>query len=399
MSATPIPRTLNMALAGLRDLSILSSPPEGRLDVHTEVTKFSTQLLDEVIGRELARGGQVFFVHNRVETIATLAKLIQETVPKARVAICHGQMSSVRLEEIMVDFIARRVDVLVCTAIIESGIDIPSANTMIINHAESFGLSQLYQLRGRIGRGRDRGYAYLLIPGDMQITDEAQARLETMKRFCELGSGYGVASHDLEQRGGGDLLGANQSGHVAAVGLELYGELLAEALQRAKNSPVTLNIDPEIQIPFAALLSEMYIADPGHRLDFYDKLSSATQDNEIDDIFDFFKERYGHVPEEAMALREVMLMRCRMKKMGATHLRLFHENNEKNVRMLMTFAHGAPIDTVNVALLCQKNPETYMMQPSGKLSLCLHREGTEQMDILVTGRKALGVLRVRDEHA
>ncbi len=396
MSATPIPRTLNMALAGLRDLSILSSPPEGRLNVHTEVTRFSTQLLEEVIGRELVRGGQVFFVHNRVETIDTLAGLIQETAPSARIAVCHGQMPAARLEEIMVAFIARHIDVLVCTAIIESGIDIPSANTMMINRADCFGLSQLYQLRGRIGRGRDRGYAYLLLPNDMEITDEAQARLETMKRFCELGSGYGVASHDLEQRGGGDLLGSNQSGHVAAVGLELYSELLAEALQRAKNTHVISVIDPEIQVPFTALLSEVYIADPGHRLDFYDKLSSANEESEIDDVFDFLKARYGHMPEEAIHLREVMLMRCRMKKLGATHLRLTFD--DENVRVLLTFSEGAPVDTLNVALLCQQHPESYMMQTSGRLLICSPREGNEH-HVLITGRKILGVLRVMDEHA
>jgi transcription-repair coupling factor (superfamily II helicase) len=246
LTATPIPRTLHMATAGMRDLSIIQTPPSERVPIRTEVSRFDEGLIKGAIERELHRGGQVFVVHNRVGSIYGFAELIEELVPGARVGVGHGQMSGSDLERVMVDFVQRRYQVLVSTAIIESGIDIPSANTMIVNRADTFGLSQLHQIRGRIGRGRTRAYAYLLLPRNERVTREATERLAALKRHSSLGAGFEIATRDLEIRGAGDLLGKDQSGNIAAVGFDLYTQLLSEAVEAVKGSGKTQEVEPEI---------------------------------------------------------------------------------------------------------------------------------------------------------
>src|SRR5947207_3929922 len=229
LTATPIPRTLHMAMMGVRDLSIIGTPPVDRRAIRTFVSKFDGAIIKEAVERELARGGQVFFLHNRIASIGGVYEYLRRLVPQARIAIAHGQMQEGKLERVLTDFVDRKFDVLLCTAIIESGLDVPSANTILVDRADHFGLSQLYQIRGRVGRSRERAYAYLLIPARRKITREAQKRLQVLQQFTELGAGFQIASHDLEIRGAGNLLGPDQSGNIASVGFDLYTQQIGRA--------------------------------------------------------------------------------------------------------------------------------------------------------------------------
>ncbi len=393
MSATPIPRTLHMASIGIRDLSIIQTPPAERTGIRTEVTRFDEELVREAIERELKRGGQVFVVHNRVSSIDPLADLVRSKVPEARVAVAHGQMSGAELERIMVDFVRRDYNVMVCTAIIESGIDIPSVNTMIVDRADQFGMSQLYQLRGRIGRGRDRAYAYLLLPRGERIPREAAERLNVLKRFSELGSGFQIASQDLELRGAGDLLGKSQSGHIAAVGYELYTELLGEAVERAKGAQErTESVEPEIKLPVAAVLPEKYLPDPMLRLDFYQRMASAPSDEAVFDVVSEIEERYGKAPTEVENLAEVMVVRRRLKRLGATSLSAALV--EEQVKISMTFIADPPLDGVDLARRAQREPNRYVLLPSGKVGVIVPSEGTDDRTFLRAVRHEVGQLRV-----
>jgi transcription-repair coupling factor (superfamily II helicase) len=263
LSATPIPRTLQMAVSGMRDLSLITTAPVDRRAVRTVVSKDDPQMLKDAVQRELARGGQVFFVYNRIDGLYERADKLQRLLPHARVAVAHGQMSPETLETVMMDFIEGRYDVLCATAIIESGIDIPRANTIILDRADLFGLSQMYQLRGRVGRARERAYCYLFVPPPSQMSDEARSRIEAISRFTELGSGFHVASLDLELRGAGDLLGAEQSGSVSAVGFELYCQMLEEAVAELRGQPVVQGVEPELTFDAPSFLPEEYIEDVG----------------------------------------------------------------------------------------------------------------------------------------
>ena len=256
LTATPIPRTLHMALSGVRDLSVIETPPLDRLPVETVVTAFNRTVIREAIERELNRGGQVFFVHNRIQSLASMTHFIQTLVPEARVVMGHGQMAERELESVMVKFVDGQADVLVSTAIVESGLDIPASNTIIINRADRFGLAQLYQLRGRVGRERQQAYAYLLVPADGRIDETAQKRLRVIEESTELGAGLRLAMRDLEIRGTGNLLGAAQHGHIAAVGFDLYSKLLAEAVRDLKGEPAAERVDPVISADVEALLPE-----------------------------------------------------------------------------------------------------------------------------------------------
>lgn len=309
LSATPIPRTLYMSLTGVRDISVIETPPAERLPVKTYVTAYNEALVREVILRELDRGGQVFFVHNRVQSIAEIAHRLKELVPQARVVVGHGQMDEGELEKVMLAFTHHEADVLVCTTIIESGLDIPNANTLIIDNAVMYGLAQLYQLRGRVGRGANRAYAYFLYKPGTTMTEEAQKRLDTMLDTQELGAGFKIAMKDLEIRGAGNLLGAEQSGHIASVGFELYMRLLEEATEQLKGDeerPLEALVEAptvNLSLPVAAYLPEDYIADPAIRLDMYRKLAaplkSATQ---VRDLVREMEDRFGALPEAARNL-------------------------------------------------------------------------------------------------
>ncbi len=312
LTATPIPRTLYLSLSGARDMSTIETPPDERLPIRTYVAAYEEGLVRDAILRELDRGGQVFFVHNRIQGIGIIAEQLCKLVPEARIGIGHGQMREEQLEQVMSEFAAGKYDVLVCTTIIESGIDIPNANTIILNNADRFGLAQLYQLRGRVGRSAARAYAYFLYDKRANLSDEARSRLQTIAEASELGAGFQVAMRDLEIRGAGEMLGARQSGHIAAVGLDLYARLLAGAIQeaRAKSEPDHKNGKervnpaqrilnaPSIDLPLVSQIPEEYVTDSALRLRLYRRLADVNDDAQVDDVAREFQDRFGALPEQ-----------------------------------------------------------------------------------------------------
>jgi transcription-repair coupling factor (superfamily II helicase) len=337
MSATPIPRTLHMSLGGLRDLSVIETPPLGRLAIQTVVAPFSHALIQSAILQEMDREGQVYFVHNRVETIWSVAALIQRLVPTARLGVAHGQMEERELERVMLKFIRGEYDVLVSTAIIENGLDIPRANTMIVNRADRFGLADLYQLRGRVGRSDRRAYAYLLVPSEDALTPTAKRRLAALKEFSDLGAGFRLAALDLELRGAGNLLGAEQSGHLNAIGFDLYLKMLEETVQELKGAPrrpevrTTLNLGLDIKIP------EAYIADEAQRLRMYKRVSSLVSPEDRAALEAEFVDRFGPLPESVSNLLEYALL-----KAGAERL-LVHSIERRADEVLVRFHPEAPV--------------------------------------------------------
>ena len=392
LSATPIPRTMHMAMVGLRDLSLIATPPAARVAIRTEVARFDEELIAEAIRRELARGGQTFIVHNRIQSIGKMADIVRTLVPEARVVVAHGQMAAEELEKIMVDFVHRESNVLVCTAIIESGIDIPSANTMIVNRADTFGLAQLYQLRGRIGRSRERAFAYLLLPPGDNLTKDAVERLAVLKRFSELGSGFQIASHDLDLRGAGDLLGAEQSGNIAAVGFELYTELLAEAVERVKGQRARVDVEPDIKVPVTAVLPESYLPDPMLRLELYQRMASAPSDEGVFDVYTEIGERFGDPPPEVAQLAEVMVIRRRLKALGCGALSAVADTGV--AKMGLSFVPEAPLDRDDLAKKLQREPQRYRLLPSGRLQITVDLPpGSTDADLLRVIRHEVGLMK------
>jgi transcription-repair coupling factor (superfamily II helicase) len=320
LSASPIPRTLEMAFTGIRDLSMVTTPPSDRRPIMTHVGEYDEAAVIEAIRRELLREGQVFFVHNRVSDIDEVARRITQLVPDARVAVAHGQMDEGTLERIMVDFWERRYDVLVCTTIVESGIDLPSVNTMIVDRADRLGLGQMHQLRGRVGRSGQRAYAYLFYPGDKALSETAQERLRTIGDNTSLGSGFKIAMRDLEIRGAGNLLGHNQSGPVAAVGYDLYVQLVAEAVADAKGQR-PLEVTPiTIDVPGTALLPATYVPSDDDRLEAYRRLPTIQSAEELNDLRDEWMDRYGALPEAASSLLDLTALRLWCLAQGVTSL-------------------------------------------------------------------------------
>jgi len=381
LSATPIPRTLHMSMMGLRDLSVIDTPPVDRLAIRTYVTRFDEEVIREAILRELRRGGQVFFVHNRVQSIAAMADFLRTLVPEAKIGVGHGQMAEGELEQVMVDFIEGTSNVLVCSTIIENGLDIPRANTIIVNRADCFGLSQLYQLRGRVGRAKQRAYAYLLIPGEGTLTREARERLKVLQELTELGAGFRIASHDLELRGAGDLLGANQSGQIAAIGFEMYGELLEETIQELKGLDHAEKIDPEIRLGLSAFLPEAYVADPNQRLVIYKKLAGADDEQAVYLAADELRDRYGEIPPPALLLLEVMKLRVLLK-------RLKIELAEYDGRQLIFGFHAStPVAPETILQLINDKSGNYRFSPDYKLAVRVGPGAGEEL--VQTARKAL----------
>ena len=309
LSATPIPRTLQLAVSGMRELSIIATPPTDRRAVRTFVTRWDDHVIGEAIKRELSRGGQVFFVHNRIERLHERAAQLQQLVPEARIATAHGQLREGLLEHVMTDFVAGRYDVLCSTAIVENGLDISRANTILIDRADTFGLSQLYQLRGRVGRSRERAYCYLIAPPESQLSDEARTRIEALTRFSQLGSGFQVASLDMELRGAGDLLGAEQSGNVAAVGLDLFVQMLEEAVAELRGEPVVHDIDPELTLDLEHYLPDDYVSDVGLRLSLYKRFAMADDEDAVADIAAEMEDRFGPPPAPALAFVRAMTLK------------------------------------------------------------------------------------------
>lgn len=316
LSATPIPRTLHMSLSGIRDLSIIETPPEDRLSIRTYMCKFDDDIIRDAILREIKRGGQVFFVHNKVQSIGPIAHYLRRLLPNIRVGIAHGQLPERELENTMVSFLRKEIDVLVTTAIIESGLDIPSVNTIIINRAHEFGLAQMYQLRGRVGRAKEQAYAYLLIPGEHLLSQEAKKRLRVLMEYTELGAGFKIALHDLQIRGGGHILGPTQSGHVASVGYEMYLQLIEKTVQKLKGETKKEEVEPELNLNISAYIPEAYISDIHQRLSTYKKLSQVSSDAEIEDIREELRDRYGEIPSEVHQLMEVISLKQYLKRLG-----------------------------------------------------------------------------------
>ncbi len=314
LSATPIPRSLHMALSGLRDISILATPPVNRMSIKTVVTHFSEELVQAAIEQEVKRGGQVFFVHHRVQDIEGVAALLQRICPQVGIRVAHGQMPESDMERIFLDFVEKRFSVLVSTTIIESGMDLPNVNTLIVNHAEHFGLSQLYQLRGRVGRSSTQAYAYFL-PSQHVLSEDARKRLDTLVAHQELGAGFYIAKADLEIRGAGNLLGSQQSGHVTSIGLELYTEMLHAEVQRQQDKPVVTEIDPEIKLSISALIPKSYIESEPERLTLYQKLFSVQAEEELGDIQHAVEDRYGKAPPPFAALLQVAMIRFWLKQL------------------------------------------------------------------------------------
>ncbi len=340
LTATPIPRTLHMSLAGLRDISVIATAPTDRRIVRTFVVRHDENLIKDAIERELNRGGQVFYLHNRIDSIAQVTADLARLVPKARFEFGHGQMSEDQLEEIMQRFMTHETDVLVSTTIIESGIDIPNANTILIERADTFGLAQLYQLRGRVGRSKRQAFAYLMIPPQGNLGPDARARLKALQALDDLGVGFNLAVRDLEIRGAGNLLGKEQSGNVLSIGFELYTKILQEAIANLKGEEVDFreSIEPEIKIPVDAYIPEDYIPDVAERLLVYQRLSSVENDPEADQLLEELNDRYGRMPAELYNLSDLMKLRAELRKHAIIRVEL------KEKRILLQFHPNARID-------------------------------------------------------
>jgi transcription-repair coupling factor (superfamily II helicase) len=323
LTATPIPRTLHLSMMGIRDISVISTPPEERRAIITYVCEFDDTVVSEAIRSELARGGQIFFVHNNVGSIERMAGRLKQMVPEVRLAVAHGQMAEDQLETVMMQFMEREIDMLVCTTIIESGIDVATANTILVNRADRFGLAQMYQLRGRVGRSDEQAYAYLFIPEESRLGADAQKRLKVLMEHSDLGSGFQIAMNDLKIRGGGAILGASQSGHIAAVGYDMFLKLMEEAVAQLKGEPITEGLEPEINLPMSAYIAETYVADIDQRLLVYRRLAKMNDLKQIAAMKAELTDRFGPLPEETENLLLKIMLRVLSVRAGVKRLDLF----------------------------------------------------------------------------
>jgi transcription-repair coupling factor (superfamily II helicase) len=349
MSATPIPRTLHMSLVGLRDMSVIETPPKDRMAIQTVVAKFDEKIVRSAVEVELERGGQVYFVHNRVESIYEIAARIQELVPAARVAVGHGQMSEKELERVMLAFMRHEYDVLVATTIIENGLDIPLANTMLINRADRHGLSELYQLRGRVGRSNRRAYAYLLIPPEKELTEIARRRLAALKEFSDLGAGFKIAALDLELRGAGNMLGGEQSGHIEAVGFELYTSMLEAAVKEMKGETSEERPATQLNLGIALRIDESYVPEENQRLRLYKKIAGATSEAAVNEVRAEMEDRYGAPPDATVYLLEAALIRLECERIGIAQV------DRKRAELQIRFTENAAVEPQKLMRLVARN--------------------------------------------
>ena len=372
MTATPIPRTFQMCLGGLKDLSVIETPPSDRLAIHTLVAKMSDSLISEAIHNELARGGQVYFLHNRVEQLPEYYDRIQRLAPKARIAVAHGQMESSELEKTMFRFIHHEVDILLCTTIIESGIDIPSANCLIVSQAERFGLAQLYQIRGRVGRSSERAYCYLLTSKE-ELTDIARERLSAIERLTELGSGLEIAYLDLEMRGCGNILGAEQSGNIASVGLDMYSELMQEAVDSLQGQATEMSVESEVNLPLSAYLSEDYIHDVQMRLLFYKRMANAETIDSLYEIFGEIIDRYGPAPKEAQSLKDTFELKIMLSNLGIKSM------DANYTSIILDLGEHSKLDPTKLVSMMTMHPKQYVLRPDNKLIRYLSKSESEAL--------------------
>ncbi|MCD6264423.1 MAG: transcription-repair coupling factor [Deltaproteobacteria bacterium] len=363
MTATPIPRTLHMSLMGVRDLSIIKTPPADRLSIQTYVSRFDEDIISHAIEKELERGGQVFFVHNRVQTIEIMADTLSRLVPNARIDIAHGQMKERDLAKAMIKFLARETDVLVCTTIIDSGLDIPSANTIIINNVDRFGLAEIYQLRGRVGRSNVKAYAYLLVSDGSHLTRDAQKRLKVLMDFSCLGSGVNIALNDLRIRGGGNILGFSQSGHIKAVGYELYLKMIEQAIAELKGEVWQEEIFPEIHTDLPVFIPHNYIEESDVRLDIYRRLSAIKGKHELKEMVREIEDRFGSLPKEVLNLISVIKIKIGLKKIGSTVLDI------KNDYMIFSFSNDTHLSPPDLIDLVSSHPDSFSFLSDKKLKV------------------------------
>lgn len=368
MTATPIPRTLYMSLTGIRDLSVINTPPEDRLAIRTYVAKFDDHIVRRAVLKEIEREGQVFFVHNRVETIPAMIRYLRKLVPEANIGVAHGQMADRDLEKIMLSFFNKEINLLVCTTIIESGLDFPSANTIIMNRADKLGLAQMHQLRGRVGRAKEQAYAYLLVPGKHLMSKDAMKRLKALSELTELGSGFRLAAHDLEIRGSGNILGTAQSGYIAAVGYDMYVQLLERAIKELKGEEVTPEIQPEINIKVPAYIPDDYIEDTNQRLLVYKRLASINSDEETEEIAKELIDRYGEAPPLVENLLEVVGIKNLLKEFLIAHL----DYNGREI--ILSFDPDAEASLGKVLELIASDRERFRFSPDLKLRITFNND-------------------------
>jgi len=338
-----------MSLTGIRDMSVLEEPPQERQPIQTYVMEYNPEFVRDAIKRELARGGQVYYLHNRVQNITEQTLRVSNLVPEADIAYAHGQMAKQELERIMLDFIEGKIDVLVCTTIIETGLDIPNVNTIIIQNADCMGLSQLYQLRGRVGRSNRLAYAYLMYRRDKILAESAEKRLQTIREFTEFGSGFKIAMRDLEIRGAGNLLGAEQHGHMDSVGYDMYCKLLSQAVSELRGGPQAEEFETFIDIPVNAFIPSSYIANEEQKLEIYKKISLISSLRDFYDIQDEIEDRYGPMPTCTVNLLSVALLKTCAHDAGVVSI------VKKNKNIIITFKPDAPIDTIRLTQLISKN--------------------------------------------
>lgn len=386
MSATPIPRTLNMSMSGLKELSLISTPPQNRVSVKTYISRKKGELIREAVTREIARGGQIFYVHNRIQTILRELTFLKELLPEVNIEYVHGQMEEKELEKRVLGFYQGHIQLLLTTSIVESGLDIPSANTLIVDRADHFGLSQLYQLRGRVGRSTERAYAYFLIPERGEITADAEERLRVLETYQHLGSGFHIASHDLELRGAGDLLGRSQSGNISALGFDTYAQLLQECIAELKGEHLSHPIDPDIQLPIDTTIPETFIPEIGLRLMVYRRLAACLDENEVDQIGEELVDRFGPLPNSVQNLMILMRIKCQLRR-----LRIRAAVASK-YGVSLSFDESTPVNPQKIVDSIKRYPEHYQLTPDGKLVIKKPANAKISTDIVRSVEGALAQL-------
>jgi transcription-repair coupling factor (superfamily II helicase) len=375
MSATPIPRTLHMSMVGIRDISVIETPPKDRLAIQTALVPFNDEFIRDAIAFEIDRGGQVFFVHNRVESIYQMKEYLEKLLPGLRVIVGHGQMDERELERAMLAFINREFDVLMATTIIENGIDIPACNTILINHAERFGLSQLYQLRGRVGRSDRLAFCYLLVPSDRVLTGDARKRLAAIQEFSDLGAGFRIAAKDLEIRGAGNILGGEQSGQIAAVGFEMYTKLLEETIREMKGERIEEEVQTSMNLGVDIYIPKEYVGEENLRMTFYKKIASAQTDQRLDDIRNELRDRFGALPPNVENLLHFVKVKRYAQQMGVISI------VREGARGVAKLTQQAKVDPNKLLALIQEDPQV-KFSPNGVLSFPLKAHGPEVIDAI-----------------
>jgi transcription-repair coupling factor (superfamily II helicase) len=375
MSATPIPRTLHMSLVGIRDISVIETPPKDRLAIQTAVVPFDDQFIREAIEFECGRGGQVFFVHNRVESIYAMKEYLENLIPGLKVAVGHGQMDERELERVMLAFIQREYDVLLATTIIENGIDIPACNTILINHAERFGLSQLYQLRGRVGRSDRLAFCYLLVPSDRILSSDARKRLAAIQEFSDLGAGFRIAAKDLEIRGSGNILGGEQSGEIAAIGFEMYTKMLEETVREMKGEKIEEEVETSMNLGVDIYIPKNYIGEENMRMTFYKKIASATTAERLEDIRNEMRDRFGALPPNVENLLRFVQVKQFAQRLGVISI------VREGARGVVKLTQQAKVDPNKLLQLIGENPNV-KFSPNGVLSFPLKEHGPEVIDAI-----------------